>query len=211
MPAESQDEAEGTALRQRVAAFSELVRAGDDDSRKLVMKAHPELLTPWASENIGRVLKSVRDNGGWDSAEYLDAHRDLLLRWRDEGPDAALAEYAHHVGRVSQIDRDLPRASVDSMVSEMFSLTVPTGGGSSPGHVDGPSGAAERRAGERPGPGRSRPPGAGWSDRTDPEGDDLAGDAAAGGLLGPRSPGRDPTWTRGCASGWPGCCSGCGR
>ena len=66
MPAESQDEAEGTALRQHAAAFSELVRAGDDDSRKLVVEAHPELLTPWASENIGRVSKSVRDNGGWD-------------------------------------------------------------------------------------------------------------------------------------------------
>jgi len=136
MPVESQDEAEGTALRQHVAAFSELVKAGDDDSRKLVVEAHPELLTPQASEHIGRVLKSVRDNGGGDSAEYLDAHRDLLLRWRDEGPDAALAEYAHHVGRVGEIDRDLPRASVDSVVSEMFSLTVPTGGGGSPGHVD---------------------------------------------------------------------------
>ena len=45
MPVESQDEAEETALRQRVAAFSELVRAGDDASRKLVVKANPELLT----------------------------------------------------------------------------------------------------------------------------------------------------------------------
>jgi hypothetical protein len=45
MPVESQDEAEGTALRQHVAAFSELGRAGGDASRKLVVKAHPELLT----------------------------------------------------------------------------------------------------------------------------------------------------------------------
>jgi hypothetical protein len=119
-----------------VAAFSELVRAGDDDSRKLVVEAHPELLTPEASEHIWRVLKAVRDKGGWDSAEYLDAHRDLLRRWPDEGPDAALAEYADHVGRLGEIDLDLPRASVDSMVSEMFSLTVPIGGGGPPGHVD---------------------------------------------------------------------------